>query len=254
MGDYDALERRLAELNGKLDAVAQANTGAKLTARLVTVVIVIAAVGGVYLLLRPAIDAYNNPKPYQDALAEEFKTRVFPEISTELQESVKTIGPEVRQLVIKRIESRYEDVVKVVDFEARELVTSLKDHTQTELSGSVTELEAGLKDRITKAVPEIADEANRETVIGNAAVGIENAVKRVVEETFERHITTLNQIELKLLEIPVPDSVKKMDDEELAMELQRALSEYAFAILQHSFSPETKQVLGRLAETPTKTD
>jgi hypothetical protein len=228
--------------------VRAANSSAKMVARLITVLIVIAAIIGVYWLLSPFWKAANNPEPYKTAMAEEWKDRIQPNLETELKDSFETAVPEIGKLIVQQLKDNEQKAMATIDAQATLLMENLQQYTETKLADTVVEVEAVMAERLAKMVPDMTDPDTRELVMGNAAVALEGAVSDIVEEKLGRHIKTLSNIETKLIQFPVPDPIQQMSDTELSEELNRALSEYALLTLRQLMTPETKEMLRDLAK------
>ena len=254
-GDQAAVEARLDELNRKLEQVNAANSSAKVTSRLIAVVIVIVAVFGVYLLVQPFISAFRDEErkqEYMTALQSELEERVLPLVQEEARASLKTAGPEVADLVWKRVKEREEDVVKAVDLEAGLFVENLQAFTEQALADAVVNVQLHIEQTLADKYPELTDEETRTLVLGNATNAVESAVQRTVDERLGDHLQKLSVIETKLAQFPIPDPVAQMSDTELSEEMNRALAEYAILTLSQTLSPEAKDTLSRLAEEPNQ--
>lgn len=247
-GDFEVLQRRLDELDAKFDAVSAANATNKTMSRIVAVVIVIAAVFGVYLIVSPFLKAWQDRESYVVAMETEFKERILPALQVEVEESMKSVGPEVTDLVVKRLQERQEDVVRAIDLESGILMNNLQTYLETTLADNVVEIEMEMKKRLNEMVPEMQDETKREEILAAAVGAVENAVNRSVEEHLGSHIESLVSIETQIHQVEVPTSIKEMSESELADEMNRALAEYAILILRQVLTPETKEMLRDLGE------
>lgn len=246
--DLQTLEQRLEELNRKVDEVNSAQSSVKLTSRLVAVVIVIAAVIGVYMLISPFITAYKNKEVYTAAMGEQFNDRIIPVLEEELQATLQVAGPEVADLVWKRLESRQEDIVKAIDLESGAFVQEVQAHLEDSLADNVVEVELYIRARLNEMVPELSDPDVRDVVLANGIGAVEAAVRMAVTDRLEGHIQTLGDIETEMLAFEVPETLDQMSDMELSEELNRALAEYAVLVLRRSFSPGTKEMLRELSD------
>lgn len=113
MADLDDLERRISDLGRKVDEASQANASAKTTARIITVLIAITAIIGVWMLISPFYEAYKNPEPYKRAITTELQENVGPQLQADIQSSLEKVAPEVGRLATAQFQARYEDLVKV---------------------------------------------------------------------------------------------------------------------------------------------
>lgn len=246
-GDLEAVERRLGELSRKLDEVRQAQSSAKTTARLITVVIVVVALAGVTMLIMPIWSAYQNREQYAEAMQAEFSERIAPMLQEEVQASLQDIGPEIRTAVQEKIDERREDLVAAVDLNTMLLFDNLQQFAETSLADAAVEIEISVRNGLTDLLPQIDDPAQRDLIIGNFATALEEASKELVEEKLDRHVTSLANIETQMRLIETPQVVAEMNDVELGEEMNRVLSEFGLLALQRSLTPETREALADLA-------
>ncbi len=246
--DAQGVEQRLETINKKMDEAQSANSSAKNAGRIVTIVVVIAALIGMYLMLSPFYKAYQEKDKYVAAIQTELTERVQPEAQRQITESVQELAPKVWKESLSRAQGRQEDLMAAVDSELSVLMINLQEFTTEELADSTTEVELHLKKRLGDSFPNLQDEAKREVVLGNASTALEGAAKQVVEEELQSHIDSLSNIETMLIQFPIPDSLEQMSDEELSSEMQRALSNYAIIVLRETMDPRTKEVLSELTK------
>lgn len=249
-GDLDAMDRRLAELNRKMEEADRAAASAKFTGRIMTVLIVVVALLGVYLLLSPLIQAFSNTKPYQDAMAKELTDRVMPHVSEELQKSLQVVGPKVGSAVVEQVKGRQEEVTAELYKQVNLLMEGLRSHSEERLSAEVAGLEGKIRERIERDLPELKDKDQAELIMGNATLAVENAVQQLIADNLEVHINSLVSIGERINGIEVPPHLKEMSDDQLSEELTNALGNYAIVVLQAKMPNETRDVLKRIAEDP----
>lgn len=249
--DVQAMEsalKRVKDLNRRLAEVNSAVKQSKLISLILTLLLVVAAIGGVYNLLRPFISAYQEPKPYQDAFLAELQTNVMPEVQKQVQEVLSTTGRDVLKLSADRFMERREDLQKAVEAETALLMADLGEFAETTLADQVVNFEVKVTETFAKVAPQLNDPEKRDVIIGNAAVALEAAVRRIVNDRLSDHINSILNIEQMLVDYPVPEGLKAMSDTELQDKLLDDLSVYAVATLKRTFGPETKQFLRELSE------
>jgi hypothetical protein len=249
--DVQAMEsalKRVKDLNRRLAEVNAAVKQSKLISLILTLLLVVAAIGGVYNLLRPFISAYQNPKPYQDAFLTELQTNVMPEVQRQMQEVLSTTGRDVLKLSVDRFLERREDLQRAVEAETALLMADLGEFAEKTLADQVVNFEVKVTETFARIAPQLNDPEKRDVIIGNASVALEAAVRRIVNDRLSDHINSLLHIEQMLLDYPVPEELKAMSDTELQQKLLDDLSAYAIATLKRTIGPETKQFLRELSE------
>lgn len=251
MADLDDLERRISDLSRKVDEASRASASAKTTGRIITVLIAITAIIGVWMLVSPFYEAYKNPEPYKRAITAELTENVGPQISSHVQKSLEKVGPEVGRLAVDQFQARYEDLVKVLEAETLGLIENLRAFTETELSETVVNVEIEIQNSLATLVPELMDEDQREIILGNAMVAMEGAVKDIIDAKLSNHITLLSEIETKLLQFPIPTEISQRSNDELAADLNDLLGQYSVIALRRTLAPEQKAFLRSLAEEET---
>jgi hypothetical protein len=248
-GDLSSISRRLEILEQKLKEAERSDSGAKKTARLVTIIIAVVAVAGVLYLLYPIIDAFNNSERYSEALYAEFEETVQPAVSREFQQSIEKVGPVIVRLARQQLDTRQEEIVMTVDKEMMTFFSSMETLAETELAERVTTVEDGVKKRFATLFPDLAEDKERwEIILGNADLALESAVTEIVTDNFTPHLEALAGIETRIRQFPVPARIQSMGDAELGEEFNRALAEYAIVIIRDLFLEGTQSL-----ETPAVT-
>lgn len=131
------------------------------------------------------------------------------------------------------------------------LIENLRAFTETELSETVVNVEIEVQNTISELVPELMDDDQRELILGNAMVAMEGATKAIVEQKLSDHITSLSEIETKLLQFPIPTEISERSNEELGADLNDLLGQYSVIALRRTLAPEQKAFLRTLAEEET---
>jgi len=242
-GNVDELARRLETLERKLQESEKANSGAKTTARLITIVVAIVAVGGVMYLLYPIINAYNNSEEYYAAMYAEFEENVQPAVTRELQLSLETVGPEVAELARQALEQRQDDIVATAEREMRILIDTLSEIGEEDLAEYVVVVETGIRERFESLFPDLAQDPEQlELVLGNMDLAMEGAVAEVVNTRLSPHLESLANIETRLRQFPIPPRIRSMSDLQLGDEFNRALAEYVIFIIRDMFLQGTEAI------------
>jgi len=248
--ETDALARRIGELHAKLDATTATVGTTKNIARVLTVALIFSAVFGVYMLVSPFADAYNNPKPYKEALETDFRDRIRPTLEKEIKDSVQKTVPQVQQLISKKLTERYEEVTNALTMQTQVFLDEMKDFSEKELTSRIEKLNKSVHTRIVKEIPQLADEDIANLVVGNAQVAMERAVQRIVDEHLAVHMTTVSSIESELHSFPIPDHFKQMGNSQLSEELVSKMTIYSTNMLRSSLSANQKGFLQHLASDP----
>lgn len=246
--DVEALARKVAQLNQKLEDYQAAQSQTRWTVRIITVAILASAIFGVYSLLSPLAKVITEPAPYKAAILSDFNEMVLPRVRRELDESYRKVGPALLGSIQKSFEKRQPELVRVIDVESQKLVSDLTEMTQTELQARLEGLNKKVYDRIIQGIPELKDPATSEIVVGNAQVALESAVNRVIQEKLKRHIDAVLAIEQELNTFPIPERLHKLTQAELGDELVNTLGVYSTFIMRRGLPDEVKQYLSELAK------
>ena len=246
--DVEALARKVAQLNQKLEDYQAAQSQTRWTVRIMTVAILASAIFGVYSLLSPLSKVITEPKPYRDAILADFNEMVLPRIRRELDESYRKVGPVLLGSIQKSFEKRQPELVRVIDVESQKLLADLMEMTQSELQARLEGMNKKVYDRIIQDIPELKDPSTAETVVGNAQVALESAVNRVIQEKLKRHIDAVLAIERELNAFPIPVEVQKLTDTELGEELVNTLGIYSTFVMRRGLPAEVKQYLSELTK------
>lgn len=247
--DSEALSRKIALLNQKLDESVAANNSAKSASRLITILIAIAAVGGVILaIVWPVKSAYDNKDTYRAAMTEMVDSRIQPAFKQELDYVLKETAPKLLTLVRTRFEARQNDIAGTMDREVNLFLENMKKTASDEWAKRGLEIGKKMEARMIKEFPELSLDNKGEVIMGNAQVATENAVRRVIVENLGEHLTHVSEIETTLRLFPVPDHIKQMDSEKLSTYMTETLFHFATNSMKSSLSPAMKDYLGQLSE------
>lgn len=244
----DAVADRLAKLNRKMDEAQAAAARAKTVGRVMTVLVVVAAFTGVYLLLKPLADAYQNPEPYKKAFQEEFEASILPRLQEEMGKNGQRIALEVKDEVVKKVQARQEEIFGAVDTEMRAFVTNLQDHGTKEFETRQATIRKHIEETLLADVPELKDPEKADTIMANASAAMDGAVQRLMNQHLAQHMEHMLSIERRINEYPVPEDVARMSDDELSQAMVDSLGQYAMLIFRSSLAPSTKDALRQVAE------
>lgn len=244
-----ALLSEVRQLHQSLDDVNAAVVRGRWLARLLMLLLFAAVVFSIIRVISPFREASRDLEPYQAAMLQEFETRLQPALEAQLQEVMSKSGPQILNLVTERMTERRDDLMEAFDTEFALLLEMLQEFGEATLADQVVEFELKVRDMLADMAGGIVDdEARLELVIGNGAVAIEQAVRRAVEQELADHINALVQIEQTLLEFPVPEEIRAMDDLDLSDYMVEQLGRYAVLSLKRNFTPETREFLRELAD------
>jgi hypothetical protein len=236
-----------------MDEAASASSTAKNVGRVMTALIVIAAVIGVWFLIQPFVVAAQNPKPYQDALEKEMTGTVYPALMEELEsEEFQTAMRGVGDTVVAKLQERDEEAYAAVDREIRAFVDEMTTWGEQEITTRRDGIREYVEKKVTDVAPELKDDAVAEQVLANASKGMDGAVNRIVEKYLQGHMNHLISIGDQIQKFPVPDDVAAMTDDELSDTLVQELGAYSMSIFQTSLSPETRAFLRQVGEEETQ--
>ena len=223
----EGIERKMAELDA-------ANSSAKLASRVITILLLAVALGGLTAIVMPLVQAAQNPQPFTKALAQELEGRVWPVLNTEIQKAVRNAGPKVQEAATKVFNKRQNEVARATEKEVNQLVGELKGFAQDELVKRTVLVEASLEAQVAEFLPEIKDSEDRTIILGNAELAASKAVERVVTEKLGKHLDAFARIQTQIDTFPIPERLCGMDEMALHNELQRALGEYGLRVLDRS--------------------
>lgn len=247
-GGNDAVADRIARLNRKMDEAQAAHARSKTVGRIMTVLVVVAAFSGVYMLLSPFAEAYQNPEPYKKAFGEEFQSSILPKIQDEMGKNGKRIATEVKDEVVKKLESRKDEIFGAVDTEMRAFVTNLQEHGTKEFETRRAAIRSHIEKTLVADVPELKDPAKTEVIMANASAGMDAAVQRLMNKHLSQHMQHMLSIEQRINEFPVPDEVSKMTNDQLSQAMVDQMGTYAMLVFRSSLAPSTKETLKQIGE------
>lgn len=237
--------RRIQE---KLNLMQEATRSVKRSGRLMAVLIALVAIGGVYKLLSPFLEAYKNPAPYQKAIGVELEQKVLPALQDESQKLVNVFGPELYGTVSQKISDRLPEITTVVQAEALGLVQELSTEAESRLLERSDKMIDRLKTRLIEEVPEFGDDDQTETIMENVHQAATSAMDRFIQTYFQDHIHAVTNLQVRIETFPVPEHIKDMNDIELQDHLTDTLGAYVTHQLGSTMSPQMKEFL-RTIET-----
>lgn len=253
MAEGQASEEKLLEdvqsLNKRLDDVNQAVAQSKLAARGVLVALFLVVIFGIWNAFRPAYVAYQNPEPYREAIVEELNSTILPLLENEVKDIVQTTGREVFKLAREKAQSRKDDLAKSFELELGNLMEELQTYGEDTLAKQVVTFELAIRQKLSEKLGEdIEDEDKLIRVLDNAALAVENAVRRSVDRELADHINEIILLEELMVNFPVSPEIKEMDDAELSEFMISEMGRYAIATLKINFTPEQRELFRELSE------
>lgn len=243
-GEYEQVKR----IQKKLGLMQEAARSAKRSGRIMAVVIALVAIGGVYKLLSPFLEAYRNPAPYQKAITEEMERNVLPALQDESQKLVNVFGPELYGSVSRKVSERLPEITKVLEAEGKGLVQELANEAEIRLSNRSEKMINRLKKRLVDEVPEFRDEEKTVTIMNNVHLAATSAMDRFMQTYLQDHIHAVTNLQVRIETFPVPERIQTMDDLQLRDHLTETLGVYVTNQLSTSMSPQMKDFL-RTIET-----
>ncbi|MCC5874719.1 MAG: hypothetical protein JJU11_00740 [Candidatus Sumerlaeia bacterium] len=253
MAEGQASEEKLLEevksLNKRLDDVNQAVAQSKLAARGVMVALFLVVIFGIWNAFRPAYVAYQNPEPYREAFLEELQSTILPLLESEVKDIAQTTGREVFNLAVEKAQGRSDDLAKAFELEVGNLMQELQEYGEDTLAKQVVTFELAIREKLSDALGEdIEDENLMIRVLDNAALAVENAVRRSVDKELADHINEIIRLEELMVNFPVPMEIKEMDDTQLSEFMISELGRYAVATLKVNFTTEQRELLRELSD------
>lgn len=237
-GTGDGAAERLSRLNRKLEEAHSATLRAKNIGRLMSVLVVIAALIGVWILFAPIKKAFDNPEPYQAAFQKELEETILPKLREELEsEEFRAVLTEIGENAGKTLEARQEEIYAAIDGQIRLFIDNLSEWGGEQLHSRQDRLETHIQQRLYEVLPELQDEEVAELVIANAAAAMEEAIDIVMDRYLGQHIQHLVNLQTQIEQFPVPTHIAAMTEEELVAALQVELGEYAMSVFLTSINP-----------------
>lgn len=241
--EYDALVRRVNELNAKLDAVNAATARSKRLSLVMTILIAGSAVLGVWLLLSPFIQIYNNPEPYKAELKTAANEELFPALRDEFKAIMEKSAPALKDVAINAYKENEEKLAGALDSESKILVANITKFGQEQYDARRTRIEHNVMTKLQEVAPELKSDKDTELIMKNLQRATDDAVTMALDKHFSNHIKSVVSIQESLQAFPVPDTVSSMSDAELREELTTSVMGYVQRILLPQVSEETRGFL-----------
>jgi hypothetical protein len=241
----DSVADRIARLNRKADEEVAARRRAKSLSTLMTLLIVTVAVGGVYVMIRPGIAAYNNPEPYRQALSAEFEQTLQPAIQQILQEEqTQQVLQQAGETAMSRVRERESEISSAIEAQLRQFAADMQTWSQEQLAERPGTLHDSVHQAMVEAFPEMQDEV----VAQNMNEAMNNVVSRVLSERLGRHSELLASISDQIDTFPVPAEIQAMSDDELSEALTENLGVFAMQMFGQQLNPETRSFLAGIGQ------
>ena len=239
-------------LNEKLAAMKAASGTVKRTGRLTAVLVAVVAIGGVYVLLRPLLSAYNNPEPYQNAFKTEMEKQVLPALQTESQTLLNAVGPDILQAIHQNTSRRLPEITTKLEEEGQALAQELSDEAKLRLSLRSEKMLTRLEMSLAEEIPQAADPNKAELILTNGHKAAQSALDRFLQTYLKDHLSTVTNLQTRIEAFPVPNHIQEMSDDQLREHLTETLGAYATRQMSAARSPQMKEFLNSLEQAETK--
>ncbi|CAN5448132.1 hypothetical protein BH09SUM1_BH09SUM1_06020 [soil metagenome] len=250
--DYENLNRRVNELNAKLDAVSAANASTKKLSLVMTILIAVAAIVGVYILLDPFIQIYKAPGPYQTAIIARAQAELLPTIQAQLQEVITKNAEPLSAIAWKEYKDHESEVVGALGEEGKAMASEVAKFGTDEYEKRRVRLESGIMERLKKEAPALASEEDSEKIMINLKKAVDEAVVMALNEHLTDHITSVSNISEAIQAFPVPEDVHSMSDEELREELTTSIMSYVQRMMVPQMTEGGQEVMNGMMSTPAE--
>jgi tRNA A37 N6-isopentenylltransferase MiaA len=214
--------------------------------------VAVVAIGGVYVLLRPLLSAYNTPAPYQNAFRTEIEKQVLPALKTESQALLKAVGPDILKAIQQNTSRRLPEITAKLEQEGQALVQELSAEAKQRLSARSEKILARLETSLVKEIPQAADPQKGELILANGSKAAQGALDRFLQTYLNDHLDTVTNLQSRIEKFPVPQHIQKMSDVELRECLTETLRAYAMRQMSAARSPQMKEFLHSLKPSQTK--
>ncbi|MDK2972590.1 MAG: hypothetical protein PWP23_2345 [Candidatus Sumerlaeota bacterium] len=215
----------LERLEQKLQDVEAAQSKVKVFGRVMTVAVAVVAIGMVYLLLKPFISAYQNPKPYQDAMTKRVETRLVPLLKEEGEKLRADVLPIIKKASEDSREQHLPEIMFAVEQESKILVENLTLHAHERMTSFQTEFEKEQHAKLLEAFPALKDQDNAADMMERLARVGENVADRMTNELLMEHFDALVKMEQSFNELEVPEDIQNMSPAELDEHISALLLE-----------------------------
>ena len=249
VGDVGDQARRL---NEKLAAMKAASGTVKRTGRLTAVLVAVVAIGGVYVLLRPLLSAYNNPEPYQNAFKTEMEKQVLPALETESQTLLNAVGPDILQAIQQNTAPRLPEITAKLEQEGQTLAQELSDEAKQRLSGRSEKMMTRLEMSLAGEIPQSTDPNKAELILANGHQAAQSALDRFLQTYLKDHLSSVTHLQSRIEKFPVPKHIQEMSDDQLREYLTETLGAYATRQMSAARSPQMKEFLHSLEQAQTE--
>lgn len=209
------LGAKLEAIERKMEEVDAAASRAKMTGRIMTVVIAVVAIALVLMLIKPFVDAYNNPEPYKQELQAGLQERIVPRIESEAKIFANDLRPILEDALEKSEQNYLPEVVDTLETQGQLLIEELSVDVNAKMEQFQMEYQMELRDMVYNAFPELQDEENTEEMIERLNVVAQRVIDRITRDLFKQHYEALLALEENFNSIEVPEEMRQMSPEEL---------------------------------------
>jgi hypothetical protein len=215
----------LERLEQKLQDVENAQSKARIFGRAMAVAVAVVAIAMVALMLKPFIDAYQNPAPYQTALTKELEARLVPMLKEEAELLRADVVPILRKAGEDSRDKYMPEIMFAVQQESKILVENLTLMASDRMTDFQTEFQEEQHRKLLDAFPALKDEDKAADMMERLAKVAENVATRMTDELLTEHFDAIVRMEASFNDLEVPEDIQKMSPGELDEHISALLLE-----------------------------